>query len=120
MVMRLGVGDAEANWNDVEERRVRELHAPAAKIVADVEDKLEPARARAIGAYQRLVRAAIRGGRNIGDKRASGSAAQLVKLDTDALSRPADSDVQDMGRHTGHSRPPRRIRRPPIGPGRSF
>ena len=61
--MRLRVGEAEVDRNDVEERRVRELRALLAEIVADVEDKLEPARARFIGADQRLVCAAVRVGR---------------------------------------------------------
>ena len=42
--MRLGVGDAEADRDDVEERRVGQLCAPAPEIVPGMEDELEPAR----------------------------------------------------------------------------
>ena len=44
--MRLGIGEAEADRDEVEERRVGEFGAPAAKIVPGMEDELEPAGAR--------------------------------------------------------------------------
>ena len=40
MVVLRGVGDAEAQRHEVEERRVGQLQSAGAQIVADVEDQL--------------------------------------------------------------------------------
>ncbi len=85
-----------------------------------MEDEFEPPRARLIGADQRLVGAAVRIGRDIGDELALGAASQLVKLDADAIGRPADGDIEDMGGEAGQIVLPRRYNRPPSGRARRF
>ena len=115
MVMRLRVGDAEADRDDVEERRVGEFCAPTVEIVPGMEDELELARAGVIRTYQRLVGAAVCVGCEISDKLALRSVRQLVKLDPDAFGRSADRDVEDMGRNAGQNLLPRRFKRFPRG-----
>ena len=99
--MRLGVGYAEADRDDVEERRVSEFGAPTAKIVRGMEDELELAGARLVTDNQGLVGAAVGVGHDIGDELAVWSARQLVKLHSDALRRLTAAYVEDMGRNAG-------------------
>jgi hypothetical protein len=68
VIVRLGVGDAKPDRDQVEERRVGKLGAPAAEIVPGVEDELEPASARLVRAHERLAGAPVGVGRDIGDK----------------------------------------------------
>jgi hypothetical protein len=115
MVVRLGIGETKADWNHVEERRVGYSCAPAAEIVAGVEDELEPAGARLISAHQRPVGAAVGVGHDIGDKLAFSSARQFVKLHSDAVRRLAAGYVEDVGGNAGQILLPRRHKRPTIG-----
>jgi hypothetical protein len=113
MVMRLRVGDAKADWNHIEERRVGYFDAPTAEIVTGVEDELEPAGARLVGAYQRLVAATVCIGHDVGDEVALRSARQLVKLHPNAFRRRASGHVEDMGRDAGQILLPWSPKRPP-------
>jgi hypothetical protein len=96
--VRLGVGDSKANWNHVEEGRVGYFYAPAAEIVAGMEDDLEPPDARLVSVHQWFVSTSVRIGHNVGDELAFNSARQLVKLDPDAFRRPTYGHIEDMGR----------------------
>jgi hypothetical protein len=58
--MRPRIGDAEADRDDVEERRVGKLCALPAEIIVNVEDELEPASARLVGSPTRKARRARR------------------------------------------------------------
>src|SRR5580700_8016954 len=77
-----------------------------------MEDELELAGPRLIGAHQRLVGAAVGVGHDIGDELAVWSARQLVKLHSDALRRLTAAYVEDMGRKAGQILLPQRFKRP--------
>ena len=71
MVVRLRIGDAEADRNDIEKRRIGQLRPLAAEIVPGVEDELELTGARLLSADQRLVGPAVRVGQDLGDQPAA-------------------------------------------------
>ena len=80
MVMCLGIGDAEADRDDVEERRFGEFCAPAAEIIPGMEDELELPGAGLVSSDQRVVGATVGVGHDFGDKVAGCSVRQLVQL----------------------------------------
>jgi hypothetical protein len=114
MVVRPGIGEAKADWNHVEERWVGYRYAPAAEIVAGVEDELEPAGARLIGAHQRRGGAAVGVGHDIGDEVVVSCAPQFIELHSDAVRRLATGYVEDVGGDAGQILLPCPNKRPAI------
>jgi hypothetical protein len=98
VIVRLGIGDGEADRDEVEERRIGRFGAPAAEIFPGMEDKLEEAGARMFSVDQRRVGSSVRVGRGVGDELALASPRELVKLDPDSFRRPAAGDVEDVRR----------------------
>jgi hypothetical protein len=66
--MRLWIREAEADGDNVEERRVGQFRAPTSEIVPGMEDELELAGARLVSAHQRFVGAPVGIGYDIDDK----------------------------------------------------
>jgi hypothetical protein len=116
MVVLLGIGDAEADRDDVEERRVGELGAPLAEIISRMKDQFELTSARLINTYEWLVGAPVGVGHDISDEFPLKSAFQLVKLQPDAGSRSAARHVEDMGRNAGQNPAPPSYLRSPSSP----
>ena len=73
MIMRLKVGQAKADRDHVEERRVGQLCAPAPEIVSSMEDELEPPARASSALIERLVGAAVGIGHDIDDELALGA-----------------------------------------------
>ena len=69
MIVRLGVGDREADGHDVKERRFGHGRALRAKVSADVEREFKYAGARVRGRDERSVGAPVRVGLRARDQR---------------------------------------------------
>ena len=88
MIVRAGVGDGEADRDEVEERRVGGLHAAAAKIVPDMEQQFEAADPRWLAL---ISGASVRPSALVAtsrDERARARGLELVELDPHAFGRP--------------------------------
>ncbi len=87
MVMRRRISDPEPDRHQVQERRLGEVRAPAAEVVADLEDELEPAGARLCGPDQRLVGAPVGVGRDLLDQFAFLRRLQFIEFERAPLRR---------------------------------
>src|SRR5918999_6287149 len=100
MIVRLGIGDAEADWDQVEKCRIGQLYPRGAEVVPGMEPDLVAPRPKGRTFEDGAVHSAVRIGRHGLDVRRG--AVKTPQLDPHALSRPPGRGVKDMRRQTPH------------------
>ena len=102
MIMGLGIGDREADRDQVEKGRFGDFYAIGAEIIADMENKFKRADPRRGGGDQRRVGAPIGVGRDFGEKAARAIRADFIELEGDASGGTTAHNIEYMGRKSGH------------------
>src|SRR5882757_5951763 len=98
MIVPGGVGDAEADHDLIQERRIRQRDTLAGEIAADMKDELIGSGKKRSAFQQGMIAAPIGIGCQRQERATGNSGARWVEpvqLDVDALRRPASGGIED-------------------------